>query len=141
MYIHAYQTHQPSLTCISHIVIIIIRMPRFALFHVRPPSWRATCPSTWQVPESPAEGDSVTKLHEDMTDAVNVMTHCQTATDEVVVVRGGDTPLDENGRWGQPSRRAAFVFRRREFHHRGTPFAPVRQLDPLCLTSLSMISA
>jgi hypothetical protein len=44
------------------------------------------------------EGDSVTKLHLDMTDAVNICLHAQYAPGEQVVVRCGDAEADKP-RW------------------------------------------
>ena len=41
-----------------------------------------TDPPRVQVPElEGVEGDSVTRLHQDMSDAINVMLHCQGAED------------------------------------------------------------
>lgn len=38
------------------------------------------------------EYDSVTKIHQDMSDAVNVLTHCHYAAGEKVFVRCGEQP-------------------------------------------------
>jgi hypothetical protein len=55
------------------------------------------------------EGDSVTKLHLDMTDAVNICLHAQYRPEEKVTVRCGDEEADKprcvgNRGWGQGER-------------------------------------